>query len=270
MQFWQGDSGGPLVCQDAPGSPWEVHGITSFGPIGCIMNKKPSVFTRSSAYIPWITNVLRRDIYDQHSMNTTALPSLPSKWQMWQIQRVFADFHFLGSLCSIWLRRTKGVDWRRWYHILDGLSWQLQQHGSLPVEHPGAWRQIGPPPLPQFLLGGESDVYKWQSQPHRQYRKSRYVNTCSSLLFYTKTWDGDKWKAQTNSNTPQANVWKYISFLLCPEDALASVYTACYILACSPQQPKTRDCNAKWRMVDCSRTSSEPLVIILFALLQEW
>ncbi|CAL1601098.1 unnamed protein product [Knipowitschia caucasica] len=61
----QGDSGGPLVCQDAPGSDWEVHGITSFGPIGCIMNKKPSVFTRTSAYIPWIENVMRRDIYNE-------------------------------------------------------------------------------------------------------------------------------------------------------------------------------------------------------------
>ncbi|XP_056135753.1 ovochymase [Lampris incognitus] len=63
----QGDSGGPLVCQDAPSSPWEIHGITSFGPIGCIMNKKPSVFTRSSAYIPWIENVLRRDKYNNHT-----------------------------------------------------------------------------------------------------------------------------------------------------------------------------------------------------------
>ncbi|XP_040002652.1 ovochymase-2 [Xiphias gladius] len=63
----QGDSGGPLVCQDTPSGPWEVHGITSFGPIGCIMNKKPSVFTRSSAYLPWIKNVIRRDIYNEHT-----------------------------------------------------------------------------------------------------------------------------------------------------------------------------------------------------------
>ncbi|XP_057698672.1 ovochymase [Corythoichthys intestinalis] len=61
----QGDSGGPLVCQDGAESPWEVHGITSFGPIGCIMNKKPSVFTRSSAYLPWISNIIRRDIYNR-------------------------------------------------------------------------------------------------------------------------------------------------------------------------------------------------------------
>ncbi|TMS22780.1 Ovochymase-2 [Larimichthys crocea] len=63
----QGDSGGPLVCQDTPSSAWEVHGITSFGPMGCIMNKKPSVFTRSSAYLPWIRNVIRRDMYNEHS-----------------------------------------------------------------------------------------------------------------------------------------------------------------------------------------------------------
>uniref|UniRef100_A0A3Q1C976 Ovochymase 2 n=1 Tax=Amphiprion ocellaris TaxID=80972 RepID=A0A3Q1C976_AMPOC len=63
----QGDSGGPLVCQDSAGAPWEVHGITSFGPVGCIMDKKPSVFTRSSAYIPWISNVIRRDMYNEHT-----------------------------------------------------------------------------------------------------------------------------------------------------------------------------------------------------------
>uniref|UniRef100_A0A8C7IHF5 Peptidase S1 domain-containing protein n=1 Tax=Oncorhynchus kisutch TaxID=8019 RepID=A0A8C7IHF5_ONCKI len=59
----QGDSGGPLVCQDSANAPWEVHGITSFGPNGCIMDKKPSVFTRASAYIPWMENVIRRDMY---------------------------------------------------------------------------------------------------------------------------------------------------------------------------------------------------------------
>lgn len=73
FDFWQGDSGGPLVCQDTPDSAWEVHGITSFGPTGCIMNKKPSVFTRSSAYIPWIENIIRRDIYNEHSMTPAAI-----------------------------------------------------------------------------------------------------------------------------------------------------------------------------------------------------
>ncbi|KAK6494151.1 ovochymase-2 isoform X1 [Huso huso] len=61
----QGDSGGPLVCQSTiNNSLWEVHGITSFGPMGCTMDKKPSVFTRTSAYIPWIEQVIKKNIYD--------------------------------------------------------------------------------------------------------------------------------------------------------------------------------------------------------------
>ncbi|XP_072534618.1 ovochymase-2 [Salminus brasiliensis] len=63
----QGDSGGPLVCQASPLDPWKVHGITSFGPVGCIMNKKPSVFTRTSAYLPWIENAMRKDVYNRIS-----------------------------------------------------------------------------------------------------------------------------------------------------------------------------------------------------------
>lgn len=53
----QGDSGGPLNCQNSDGS-WAVHGIVSFGSsAGCNYPKKPSVFTRVSAYISWINNV---------------------------------------------------------------------------------------------------------------------------------------------------------------------------------------------------------------------
>ncbi|KAM6435541.1 chymotrypsin-C-like [Liasis olivaceus] len=49
-----GDSGGPLNCRS--GSVWQVHGIVSFGSaLGCNTAKKPTVFTRVSAYIPWIT-----------------------------------------------------------------------------------------------------------------------------------------------------------------------------------------------------------------------
>lgn len=53
----QGDSGGPLNCQNSDGS-WDVHGVVSFGSgLGCNYYKKPSVFTRVSAYIGWINNV---------------------------------------------------------------------------------------------------------------------------------------------------------------------------------------------------------------------
>ncbi|XP_055517865.1 chymotrypsin-C [Leucoraja erinacea] len=49
----QGDSGGPLLCQHGS-DKWEVHGVVSFGPTGCIVENKPSVFTRTTAYFPWI------------------------------------------------------------------------------------------------------------------------------------------------------------------------------------------------------------------------
>ncbi|XP_041802736.1 chymotrypsin-like elastase family member 2A isoform X1 [Chelmon rostratus] len=52
-----GDSGGPLNCQNSAGA-WEVHGIVSFGSgLSCNFPKKPTVFTRVSAYIDWINSV---------------------------------------------------------------------------------------------------------------------------------------------------------------------------------------------------------------------
>ncbi|XP_019357815.1 PREDICTED: elastase-1-like [Gavialis gangeticus] len=56
----QGDSGGPLVCQTG-GEKWEVHGVVSFGPIGCKAENKPSVFTRTSAFISWIEAIRIQD-----------------------------------------------------------------------------------------------------------------------------------------------------------------------------------------------------------------
>ncbi|NWS53792.1 CTRC protein, partial [Chunga burmeisteri] len=51
-----GDSGGPLNCQRQ--GLWEVAGIVSFGSgLGCNTAKKPTVFTRVSAYIDWIEQV---------------------------------------------------------------------------------------------------------------------------------------------------------------------------------------------------------------------
>ncbi|NWI33729.1 CELA1 elastase, partial [Sula dactylatra] len=48
-----GDSGGPLSCYRD--SRWEVHGIVSFGLVPyCNTYKKPTVFTRVSAYVDWI------------------------------------------------------------------------------------------------------------------------------------------------------------------------------------------------------------------------
>ncbi|NXJ86595.1 CAC3 Proproteinase, partial [Trogon melanurus] len=52
-----GDSGGPLNCQADDGT-WEVHGIASFvSALGCNASKKPTVFTRVSAFEDWINEV---------------------------------------------------------------------------------------------------------------------------------------------------------------------------------------------------------------------
>ncbi|XP_037700951.1 chymotrypsin-like elastase family member 1 [Choloepus didactylus] len=53
----QGDSGGPLYCSVS--GQYVVHGVTSFvSSLGCNVSKKPTVFTRVSAYISWINNVI--------------------------------------------------------------------------------------------------------------------------------------------------------------------------------------------------------------------
>ncbi|XP_006122763.1 chymotrypsin-like elastase family member 1 [Pelodiscus sinensis] len=53
----QGDSGGPLNC--LVGGRYQVHGVTSFvSASGCNVYRKPTVFTRVSAYISWINNII--------------------------------------------------------------------------------------------------------------------------------------------------------------------------------------------------------------------
>ncbi|XP_063071405.1 elastase-1-like [Engraulis encrasicolus] len=49
----QGDSGGPLNCREC--DKWYVNGIVSFGSGHCNEKQKPTVFTRVSYYIKWIT-----------------------------------------------------------------------------------------------------------------------------------------------------------------------------------------------------------------------
>uniref|UniRef100_A0A674HSD9 Peptidase S1 domain-containing protein n=1 Tax=Taeniopygia guttata TaxID=59729 RepID=A0A674HSD9_TAEGU len=52
----QGDSGGPLHC--AVNGQYQVHGVTSFvSSQGCNVARKPTVFTRVSAYVSWINSV---------------------------------------------------------------------------------------------------------------------------------------------------------------------------------------------------------------------
>ncbi|XP_063284128.1 chymotrypsin-like elastase family member 1 [Pelobates fuscus] len=50
-----GDSGGPLNCLVNGG--YELHGVTSFvSSLGCNAYRKPTVFTRVSAYLSWIND----------------------------------------------------------------------------------------------------------------------------------------------------------------------------------------------------------------------
>uniref|UniRef100_A0A6I8NTP6 Chymotrypsin like elastase 3B n=1 Tax=Ornithorhynchus anatinus TaxID=9258 RepID=A0A6I8NTP6_ORNAN len=53
-----GDSGGPLNCQGYDGR-WYIQGIASFvSSRGCNTLKKPSVFTRDSAFVSWIEETM--------------------------------------------------------------------------------------------------------------------------------------------------------------------------------------------------------------------
>lgn len=54
-----GDSGGPLVKEFGTGDA-ELIGIVSWGYIPCGLAQMPSIYTRVSAYIPWINNAQTR------------------------------------------------------------------------------------------------------------------------------------------------------------------------------------------------------------------
>ncbi|XP_014235696.1 chymotrypsin-2-like [Trichogramma pretiosum] len=54
-QVCQGDSGGPLVVYSSLGEPMQI-GIVSYGDRYC-PSRRPSVFTRTTAYLRWITRV---------------------------------------------------------------------------------------------------------------------------------------------------------------------------------------------------------------------
>lgn len=58
----QGDSGGPLNCQGRDGK-WYVQGVTSFvDGRGCNTFQRPTVFTRVSTFISWISKVEQSQI----------------------------------------------------------------------------------------------------------------------------------------------------------------------------------------------------------------
>lgn len=56
----RGDSGGPLVCERLGGG-WVVYGVTSWGH-ACRTQQSPGVYTKVSAFSPWIHKVIGREI----------------------------------------------------------------------------------------------------------------------------------------------------------------------------------------------------------------
>jgi len=50
----QGDSGSALVSRDSDDAPWTIVGITSWSR-GCALEGFPTVFTKISMYLPWIS-----------------------------------------------------------------------------------------------------------------------------------------------------------------------------------------------------------------------
>ncbi len=61
-----GDSGGPLVAYDGAHHPYQI-GIVSWGPSPCGQVGEPGVYTRVSAYAPWIEGVVS-DVAAAHPM----------------------------------------------------------------------------------------------------------------------------------------------------------------------------------------------------------
>uniref|UniRef100_A0A3Q1F1D9 pancreatic elastase n=1 Tax=Acanthochromis polyacanthus TaxID=80966 RepID=A0A3Q1F1D9_9TELE len=57
-----GDGGGPLNC--LINGKYYVHGVTSFvSSLGCNVIRKPTVFTRVSAYIDWMNSVSMKNVF---------------------------------------------------------------------------------------------------------------------------------------------------------------------------------------------------------------
>ena len=59
-----GDSGGPLACVDKAMKTWRLIGLTSWAKVPCAGPQSPTIFTRVSAFVPWINSVVDKKTDD--------------------------------------------------------------------------------------------------------------------------------------------------------------------------------------------------------------
>ncbi|XP_054152744.1 ovochymase-like [Oppia nitens] len=57
----EGDSGGPLNCKVYISNKWVVVGVASFTGLGCNIDNTPGIYTKVSAYLPWINDTIITD-----------------------------------------------------------------------------------------------------------------------------------------------------------------------------------------------------------------
>jgi len=73
-----GDSGGPLACVDKGMKTWRIIGLTSWAKVPCAGPDSPTIFTRVSAFVPWINGVIGKKMNDA-DINSSIIDKLTLK-----------------------------------------------------------------------------------------------------------------------------------------------------------------------------------------------
>jgi len=162
-----GDSGGPLMIPIAAAPGWKQVGIVSWGSSGCATPQLPNVYTRISAYQPWIADCL---------LNHNG--RICSGWDENEPDNSSAEAHplLLNSPAQTLTLSTKtDADWFSFaatagqkYHFAvvvsdtvpaDAILWLYDSDGKTALAYADHYRPSYPPVL------GEHELLRWQA-PH--------------------------------------------------------------------------------------------------------